>query len=90
MKLDVPLSVKLIAVENITEINETVPAQYLDQILDLLVSSIQAAFLFGLGCAIAAAIAAFAVPWKTIMASSPINREGGLPIWRKRLHKTSG
>lgn len=89
--LDVPLSVKVAAVADITAIDQNVPAQYLGQIIGLLVSSIQTTFLFGLGCAIAAAITAFAVPWKPIVAGSPIGREStGLPFWRKRTHRTNG
>lgn len=89
MTLDVPLYVKIIAAEDITAINQNVPAEYREQVIDLLVSSIQTVFLFGLGCAIAAAITAFAVPWKSVsIAGSPMNKEGGLPFWRKRPRKS--
>lgn len=91
MTLDVPLYVKIIAAEDITAINQNVPAEYREEVIDLLVSSIQTVFLFGLGCAIAAAITAFAVPWKFVnITGSPISREGGLPFWRKRPRKSDG
>lgn len=86
--LDVPLSVKIIAAEDITAINQTVPDEYREQIIDLLVSSIQMVFLFGVGCAIAAAITSFAVPWKPVrMPGSSDSLDEGLPFWRKKSHK---
>lgn len=91
MTLDVPLYVKIIAAEDITAINQNVPAEYREQVIDLLVSSIQTVFLFGLGCAIAAAVTAFAVPWKPVnIVGSSINREGVLPFWSKRVRKSDG
>lgn len=91
MTLDVPLYVKIIAAEDITAINQNVPAEYREQVIDLLVSSIQTVFLFGLGCAIAAAVTAFAVPWKSVnITGAPISREGGLPFWGKRVRKSDG
>lgn len=89
--LDIPPAVKIIAAESITAINQIVPAEYLEQILDLLVSSLQNVFLFGLGCAIAAAVTAFAVPWKSVSMTGSSNEiEGGLPFSRKGSHKIDG
>ncbi|KAJ4390533.1 hypothetical protein N0V93_004129 [Gnomoniopsis smithogilvyi] len=91
MALDVPLSVKIIAAENITAINQTVPDEYREQIVDLLVSSIQVVFLFGVGCAIAAAITAFVVPWKSVtVPGSSGGQDGCLPSWSKRSQKIDG
>lgn len=85
MALDVPLSVKLIAAEDITSINQSIPAEYREQVIDLLVTSIQTTFLFGLGCAIAAAITVYFVPWGKIKTAlqrdlGPTAQDGSLPL----------
>lgn len=54
--LDVPVEVKLIAVQDITNIHKNVPPEYLGPVIDLFVKSIQRTFLYGLACAVAAAL----------------------------------
>lgn len=86
--LDVPLSVKLVAVQNITMIAENVPPEYLEPVLDLLAAAVQKTFLFGLSCAIICVLATIAIPWKPLQilqAAAAVVRGGAtLPLWKKQ------
>lgn len=92
LALDVPLAVKVIALEDITMVAESVPVEYRQVVIDLLTRSVQKTFLVGLGCAVACGVIVFAIPWKPIrvdmtQANLWSNRKGqgcGLPFWRTR------
>lgn len=77
--LDIPLVVKVIALEDITMVSTSVPEAYRQLIIDLLTRSIQKTFLFGLGCAVACGVVVFAIPWRPIQVNTT-----QVNLWSKR------
>lgn len=75
--LDIPLSVKLAVVEDITTIAKNVPAEYLDVVLDMLSGAVRKAFIFGLSCAAASIVFTLIIPWKPIKVTHPPIVRGG-------------
>lgn len=92
MSLDIPVSFKLAAIQNITMVAKNVPPEYLGAIIDLLVVGVQKTFLFGLSCAVGCVVATLIIPWKPLQTmKSPIGRVSStLPFWKKRPEKSQG
>lgn len=82
--LDVPLSVKVAVVTDITNIARNVPAEYRAVVLNMLAAAVRRAFIFGLTCAALCIVLTLLIPWKAIRVTHPpIVRAGSRALFSR-------